>query len=282
MAETLGRTIALYGLTGTGKSTQAGQHAKRIQKLHNKKTRLVAADMGGQDSIQPLIDLGVISEVNLMPEDVDPWTWINSQVSGPINPDIGLVIYDSGTGMSEALMSNAAKLATQGVKIGTQPAAKFNVPGGMAIGANTESHYLVVQTFMMDAIWKSTWLARKGVDVLWTFGEHRAENPNEAAIVGPQLAGKALSGKLPKWLRYTLRLVTEADLGGGPPKHVMYIQEKSELNGQGMSFANARYPLEANTVLPFAIEPANINTFWDIIENGQQEARDAIRMELGL
>lgn len=277
----LGKTTGLYGASGSGKTTQIGQYAKYIKKLYGKRTRYVGADLGGNDSISPLVRAGIMEEVYFGEKD-DPWAWINHEVSTMPADDIGLIAYDSGTSMGEALLSSAAKLGAQGLKVGSQPAQKFNIPGTMMnIGSNTESHYMVVQNFLLDAIWKSTWLARKGVDVIWTFSEHKAENPIESSIVGPKLAGKALTGSIPKWLRYTLRLVT-VPVQDGAARHLLMTQEQPELNGLGMSFANARYPLEALTPLPPIIEPASIITFWECLEKGQKEADEVIRLEMGL
>lgn len=277
----LGRTIALYGQSGTGKTTQAGQHAKYVKKTTGKNTKYVAADLGGHDSIDPLIRVGVV-EPHYFNEGDDPWVWINDHTSTSPGADIGLVIFDSGTSMGEALLASAAKHAAAGLKVGAQNPLKFTIPGTkLTIGANNESQYGVVQSFLLDAIWKSTWLARKGVDVLWTFGEHRAENPNDAPIVGPKLAGKALTGSIPKWFKYTLRLVTTATEGSAA-SHKLLIQEQPELGGVGMSFGNSRYPLEAVTPLPAVIEPASIVAFWEILEQGQKEADEQLRIELGL
>lgn len=276
-----GRTVALYGLSGSGKTTQAGEYAKYVFQQARKRTRWFGADMGGYDSIEPLVDVGVVEAPVMFNEGDDPWEWTNRVVSMPIGPEEGLRVIDSGTSISEALMSSCASLAAQGRKVGAQNALRFQLPTGGWIGSNNESNYMVVQMFMLDAIWKSTWLARKGVDVLWTFGEHRAENPNDAPIVGPKLAGKALTGSLPKWLQFTLRLVSIPQ-EGGPTRHVLHLQEQPELNGLGMSFANARYPIDATTPLPATIEPASISEFWRIIEQGKEEARQRLKEELGL
>lgn len=277
-----GRTLALYGQSGSGKTTQLGEYAKWTYQRTGKRTRYFAADMGGHDSIDPLIDLGIIEPVYMNEED-DPWTWVGKAVQSAPPEGVGLVCYDSGSSISEALLSSCAKLASQGQQVGSQKALKFSIPKtDLTIGTNTESHYMVVQSYMLDRIWQSTWLARRsGVDVVWTFGEHRAESTNDAPIVGPKLAGKALTASIPKWLRYTLRLVTVAQ-EGAPARHLLYTTEQPELNGMGMSFANARYPLAATTPLPAIIEPASLIEFWDIMERAQIEAKANLKLEVGI
>jgi hypothetical protein len=228
------------------------------------------------------VDLGLL-EVRDFNEADDPWVWINQSVSGTdLTEDIGLLIYDSATSESEALLGAAAKLSARGTQVGSQKILKFSIPGtGLTIGANTESHYMVVQSFMLDAIWKSTWLSRRGVNVLWTFGEHRGENPNDSPIVGPKLAGKALTGSIPKWLRYTLRLES-VPVEGGATRHILHLQEKPELNGLGMSFGNSRYPLDADTPLPASLEPASVPEFLRLIAQGQEEAKAKLKAEFNL
>ena len=125
----------------------------------------------------------------------------------------------------------------------------------------------------------STWLARKAdVEILWLFGEHRGEDPNTTTIIGPKVVGKALTGVLPKEVKYLLRLV-QIPVEGQPSRHVMMTQAQPELGGVGMCYANARYPLDATTQLPAVIEPASINTFFDIIETGQKEADEKLISE---
>lgn len=276
-----GRTTALYGVSGSGKTTQIGEYAKYIFKTTGKKTKLFAADLGGYDSLDPFVDLGIL-EVDTFGEADDPWTWINDAVSGPVADDIGLVAIDSATSVGEALLSNCAKQAAKGVQIGQQKVFKLVIPTAkepITIGGNNESQYGLVQTYLLDMIWKSTWLARRqSIDVLWTFGEHRAER-DEVPIVGPKLAGKALTGQIPKWLRYTFRIVAVPQVDS-PAKHILHIQEQADPSG--MSFGNSRYPLDATTELPSSIEPASIVRVWELIEQGKEEARENLKSQLGL
>lgn len=278
-----GRTLGLYGLSGSGKTTQIGEYAKFIKKTTGKKTQLHAMDMGGFDSIMPLIDIGLI-DVDIYNEADDPWTWINAAVSTVDDESYGLKAFDSGTSVGEALIAYCAKAAAEGTQIGQERMFRLTIPTKaepIVIGANNKSQYGLIQTFLLDMVWKSTWLARRsGVDVMWTFGEHRAEDPNDAPIVGPKLAGKALTGSIPKWLRYTLRMVSIPGGQGEPARHVLYCQEQPELNGLGMSFANARYPLDATTPLPAMIEPASLPLFWNLIQQAEDEAKAKLTQEL--
>lgn len=277
-----GRTVALYGLSGTGKTTQVGEHAKFVWKTSGKRTEYYAADMGGFDAIEHLAELGILLPRFLEP-DADVWTWINDAVTAEPGGDVGARAIDSATSVAESLLAVCAKAAAAGQQIGQQKVFTLTIPtksGPVKIGMNNESQYGLVQGYMLDMMRRSTWTARRtGVDFLWTFGEHRAENPNDSQIIGPRLVGKALTGSIPKELRYTLRMVSEPQPSGAP-LHQMWIQEKAELNGN--SFGNARFPLAASTVLPAMIEPASISKFWELVDTGKAEALQADKAALGL
>ena len=279
-----GRTIALYGDSGSGKTTQLGELAKAEFRLTGRKTLINSTDLGGHDSLRPLERLGVV-QINEFSQDDDPWIWINDATTQEVGEDIGLICFDSGTSQGEALLSSCAKIAMKD-NIGGRPAPKMSVrrPGSqpVQIGTNVDSHYMVVQGFMLDAIWASTWLTRKGnrPDVVWTFATHRGENTDNEPIIGPKLAGKALTASIPKWFNYTFRLVAEATFGGAP-EHVLYIQQQPGATGS-ISFGNARYPLDATTPLPAQIKPASVPQALELIEAGQQEAVEKLKLELGL
>lgn len=273
------RTIGLYGDTGAGKTTLGGELAKQQFKEDHTYCLLHAADMGGFKSILPLISVGII-RVDSPEEGEDPWLWINRAVSTSHGEDVGLELYDSASSMGEMLLSYIAKSPD---KYGAANTQRFTVSKGkesLTVGANNMNHYGLVQTFMLDMIWKSTWLSKKGPDVLWTFSTDRGENTLDQPLVGPKLAGHALTSAIPKWFNYTFR-VASVPVVDNPPRHVLYIQEQSE-NGGVMGFGNARYSLDASSPLPLSIEPASLVQALQLIENGLKEAEDNIRAECGL
>ena len=272
------RVIGLYGLSGSGKTSQSGEYAKRVKRLTGKRTKYFNPDFGGHDSIDPLVRRGIVEPHYLNPGD-NPFEWLNAAVSDDPGDDIGLVVYDSGLSITEAMLGNVAALDAQGLKIGAKAAAPARITSNIILGANNETHYGLIHTFFLDSLHKSTWLARKyGVDIIWTFGEHRGEDTNTNSIIGPKIIGKALTGILPKEVQYMLRLV-ERPVEGEASRHVLMTQAQPELGGVGMCFANARYPLDADTPLPALIEPASLNTFFDIIEQGQAEADRKLEAE---
>lgn len=268
------RTIGLYGPTGSGKTTLAGELAKAQFKQFGTRARLHAADMGGFESLRALIQLGII-KVNKYDGHSDPWLWVNESVSHKPDPDIGLEIYDSATSVSEAILSYIAK---SDMKVGAQNTQKFTVSKGansIQVGSNNMNHFGIVQTFMLDMIWKSTWLAEAGPDVLWTFSLDGGEDALEAKIAGPKLAGHALTAAVPKWFQYFFRTAVRP-----PNEHILYLSAYEENGITGMG--NSRYPLDATTPLPDSLCPASLVEALALIEQGQDEALENLRMECGL
>jgi hypothetical protein len=285
MSLQVGRLIALYADSGVGKTTQIGEYAKWKRRNEGKNTLLHTADRGGYDSIGPLVRLGVV-RVNELSQEDNPWTWSDSVAQGEgITDDIGVVAFDSGTSISEQLLSAAAKQAADGDNLGGRPAPKFKVRGqnnkSLTVGSNVDTHFFIVQQYMLDVIWKSSWLINKGLDVIWTFSTHRGEGADSEPIIGPKLAGKALTSAIPKWFRYTFRMVALPDSGGGAPRHVMYLQHTPG-TGVAVSLSNARYPLDAEDPLPVSIEPASLPNAIELIERGQEQAERKLKEELGM
>lgn len=269
-----GRSIGLYGVTGSGKTTLVGEKAKSDFKLYHKKTWLYAADMGGFESIKALVKLGVVEIKRYDSQKDDPWIWIGDAVSTIPPPDVANVVFDSATSIGEAIFTHITK---SDIKVGAQNTQKFSVTKNdrtIQVGITNQNHYGVVQTFMLDQIWKSTWLCKGGQDIIWTFSVDNGEDATHQQVAGPKLAGHALTSAVPKWFQYTFRTATEQG------SHVLYLKEH-DINGM-QGFGNARYPLDAQTPLPDKIEPASLVEALKLIEQGQVEAEEALREELGL
>lgn len=283
-----GRSIAVYGDTDSGKTTQIGELAKEIYRTSKRKTLYRNSDLGGHDSIQPLVNKGIVILDKFNPVKDDPWIWaMEGTDPDKITDDIGLVANDSGTSLAERILDYITKDPRQ---IGQQKTQRFTVTTGsgktertLTVGANNESHYGLVQSFMRDVLWKSSWLVEKNIDVLWTFGLFRGEGVDGTLKYGPLLAGKALTPVLPKWFRHVFPLVTVPTSAGQPPRHLLYLDEQPDpLGTGGMYFANARYPLDADTPLPSVLEPASLVEALRLIAAGQAEAEAKLEQEFGL
>jgi hypothetical protein len=276
--------MGLFGLSGTGKTTQAGEYAKYIKKTTGKRSILHSADFGGADALEPHIAVGLLEDRSFT-SDQNVWVWTNRACTTPPPADVGLIIYDSGTAMAEALLADCAKQAAAGVQVGQEKIFTLTIPTGdpkapLRIGTNNKAQYGLVQTYMLDMIRRSTWLARNhNVDILWTFGEQSGEDPNDDPVVGPKLVGKALTGTLPKELRYLLRLDVQV-APGAPARHLLYTQQQPDRKGIAYSFANARYPIDATTPLPAVIEPASVSSFLTLLDKAHTEAAAKLLEEM--
>lgn len=281
----VGRTIALVGDTGSGKTTQIGELAKARFKETRQKTVLNSIDRGGYESIKHLIKLGVIDLRKFDGETESPWSWANAAVSPESYTDeVGIVAIDSGTSLAEVLLQSCAQMGAENQDIGGRPTPKLIINKGKAdafrIGTNVDTHYGVVQQVTLEMMRKASYLIKKGVDVVWTFSLYRGEGLTDNAILGPKLVGKALTASLPKEFQYTFRLASIPEVDR-PPRHVLYLETHQELNGM-VGYSNSRYPIDAATALPLMIEPASVSEAIRLIEEGEKEAEERAREELGL
>ena len=277
-----GRSIVLFGDTDTGKTTLAEEYAKHIKRTEGLDTVYNFADKGGYGGFKRL-ERAKVAKVNAIKEGDDPWIWLADAANGKgVDKNTGLVIIDSGTAAGERIMDWITKDPRQ---IGQQKTQKFTVTArdntSLVVGANNESHYGLVQSFGRDMMWRSTWLTDQGIDVLWTFGLWRGEGADGSQKLGPLFVGKALTGVLPKWFKHVFPLVTVPTNPGEAPKHVLYLQEQPEFGGTGMMFANARYPLDADTPLPVMIEPASLVGALTCIQIGEAESEAKMIAEFG-
>jgi len=259
--EPRGRVTLLYGNTGAGKTAQIGATARWMHETTGKKTILCSADGGGWDAVDPqLVRDGVVTVEEM--RDANPWVWIQTRFNRDFETDVGLLAIDSGTGIADALLLNASELAAQGVAVGQQAVYKLNIPKtDIVIGGNNKSQYGLIQTFLLRQLAASTRVASKGIDVLWTFGEHYPDGGDEP-VIGPRVCGRALTGVIPRHVRYTLRilLVPEVD---GPPKHLLITAPMMEADGIRHCVANSRAPLGVD--IPTIIDPASLPEFYQML-----------------
>lgn len=284
-------TILLFGHTGSGKTAQIGELAEYYYTKHKKKTRLYSADKGGWETIRPHVELGLIDAIPMFGE--DPWHWIDHAVKGDklkdglwvpgVDPDIAMYAYEGMTSFADAVMLWMSQAASKGVNIGGQGAFSFMVGQGkdaLKIGSNNMAHYSVAQQQVYDKSGQSQNLPGT---VLWTAGDSQAQDDTVGAVVGPQIAGKAMTSNAPRWFKYTWHITSEAELDG-PAKHVLYTDTHIELNSKGQSKAmtNSRVPLAGKVDIPVKIEPASLVNIIELLEQRQISAKEELKARLGL
>ncbi len=281
-------TILLVGHTGSGKTALIGELAEYYMRTTGKRTRLYTADKGGWKTIKPYINIGIIE---LVPLFGDIWTWLNKAVTGHkldkgnwvpgIDPDIAMYAFEGFTSISDELMMWMADASARGVNIGGSGSFNFVGGDGKKVGTNNMGHYSVAQQQCFEKSAQSQYLPGT---VLWTAGDRRGEDDAIGGVVGPQLAGKALTGEVPRWFNYCWRVSTDVQ-PGMDPKHVLYTDWHVELNAKGMSkgISNSRIPLSGGEVkIPARIEPASLVSVLELLQRRETAAEDAIRKRLGL
>jgi hypothetical protein len=288
-------TILLYGSTGAGKTAQVGELAEHYFKTLKKRTRIYAADKGGWEVIKPHIDLKIIEIVPLFG---DVFVWLDHAVKGDkivngkwvpgIDPDIAMYAFEGFTSISDNLMLWMSQASSNGVNIGGGGSFSF-VAGGKEVGAekvkigsNNMAHYSVAQQQVFE---KSTQSQSLPGTVLWTAGDRRGEDDANGGVVGPQAAGKALTGELPRCFQYTFRIVSEV-LPNQDTTHVLYTDSHVEMQSKGMAKAlsNGRVPLAGGDTakVPSKISPASLVQVLQLLEKRQDAAKIAMMKRLGL
>ncbi len=285
----------LFGSTGSGKTALIGEVAEALFVQHQLKTRLYASDKGGWETIKPYINLGVIEVIPIF--GTDPLDWINHAVQGHkleggkwvpgIDSDIGLYAYEGMTSMSDEAMVWFAAQAAKGINVGGSAPNSFTFgddKNKVKVGGNNQGHYKTAQNFIAERSSQSQFLPGM---VIWTAGDSRGEDDAVGGVVGPQAAGKALTGEIPRWFKYTFQVSTEVS-PGQVTEHVLHLDHHTDMNSKGMAKAisNARIPLAggggSGVAIPPSIKPASLVKALELIYERQGAAESEIAKRLGI
>lgn len=285
------RTVLLYGRTRSGKSTQIGELAEYVKKTEGKLTRLYNADRGGIDPIRPYVDLGIIEVIQQ--GETDPWIFLSKAVRGFVrddkgkwvpgkNDNIGLFAFESMTAFADGLMSDMAKKAGENVNIGGGANVSFNVSGDgetAKVSGNNMAHFGVCQSRITEEVWKSQGLP--GSYILWTASVSKDDDQSASGkILGPAVAGKALTHEVPRWFNLTFRIDAIPAQQGKAERHVLYLGNHLDVSaGNAVGLGNTRVPLDA-APLPTSIEPASIVKALQLIDGGYNTALETIKKRL--
>jgi hypothetical protein len=281
-------TIMLYADTGGGKTAQIGEAAEHVAIATGKKTLLYKAKAESTATVAPYIDAGVI---DVEPLDVgDPWVAIHAACGGKrydrtkaawVPTDLaayGLVAYESMSSMALMIMQAQTKENAEGRSVGGKPAFVVKKGSGteaVSISNNTMVDYMVVQADMTSEVWASQGL---GLPIIWTSHIQRGtDEENNSPVVGPVVAGKALTTTVPRWFTYTFRLEA-VPVPNGRPRHLLYVEEHTDTGLKG--FGNARLPLGDLPGFKPIIEPASIVAAMQQIRGAQKRAADGISARL--
>jgi hypothetical protein len=289
------RTILLYGRTRSGKTAQLGELAEHIAKTEGKISRIYTADKGGTDTIQPYIDLGIIELVEQ--GTTDPLIFFNVACKGMIrdaqgkwvngiNENIGMYAFEGLTSFGDAIINWLAKKAADGVNIGGGGNVDFKVEGDgitIKVGGNNVSHYGVCQSRVTDEVWKSQMLPCSYL--VWTASVSKDEdNASSNKVLGPAVAGKALTAEVPRWFNLTFRIDCLPAEGGKPERHLLYLgNHRDQAAGNAIGLGNTRTALDSPKLeyRDTIIEPASIVKALQLIDSGALVAKEAISKRIG-
>jgi SRP54 family protein len=296
------RRILLIGMTGTGKTTQVGELAKYIFEQTGRQTLLNFMDRGDTSSIDHLIDEEIIILNSLFVSPTvmhDPFIFLEKTVRGqvfkngkwgPAPKNIGLRVFDSGTGIGEEQLKRTRDSQATDAPIGPKAYTFSIATGGEAIkvGTTDKSHYGIIQGRIVDGMWDSTsWDEdpKYPCHLIWTAGLRRVDQDDDTKLpqLGPDLAGKALLGTAPRWFSNTFCQTKISSLGGGN-RHILHLDAYADAQMGGVQVVgNGRVPLGGADVskggikVPDMIEPASLVKALNYLAARQLAAREEVR-----
>lgn len=265
-------TIALYGQTHCGKTTQWIYLAEQLFEKTGLKTRVYLTDDGDIAQAEEAIRAGIIEKVDIR---LVPHPFLAAEKLGsglvPVfrgvddkdgiptgewrvvdNSKIGMYVVDSGTGFADDMFQDLSNKAAAGINIGGEGAMNFSdgsaTWGTKIFGSSNRAHYNVVQVRMQVLISKLAQLsARENAMVVMTFTEDRGETESmKATVVGPKVMGSAITAKVPQWFKFTYHLTKSGTTASKEIAPTLWTTEHTEPGGGNMKcLANRRFPLLA-------------------------------------
>lgn len=261
-----GESLLLYGGTNAGKSTQLRALIKAIA-TKERKARVYVTDKGGTRSIlKPLEDAG-ICELEYFEPPMDPFIWIDNAAQGKLwrdgrwqdgkPADLALIGYEALSGCGDLVLNALGVQAAAGHNVGGEPAPGLKIEASgqsIMVPSGSRTHYLVAQRWLLEKVWQSQLLP---CPVVWTShedivpldkkhadGEKTVEIASALGIrgvIGPMVAGSALTANLPKYFVFTFRLVVvPADASN---KHIMFTGRHKDGSLEGLANARCEVPV---------------------------------------
>ena len=273
--------LLLYGLTNAGKTTQLIELIKYVAKETSKPALVNVTDWGSLATLKTCAaSTPGLLEIEQYVYPTDPFVWIDAVCLGKRSVNGKWVAYDptkycliameSLTGMGDLTLNALGHQVAEGKQVGGQamaaPKLAIQASGYVInIAANSPTHYGMAQKYLLERVWQSQSL---GVPVLWTAHEDvampskRDDQGNlrpEVAVdlgvqgmIGPLVAGHALTMHLAKYFVYTFRLKEEVKPSGSV--HTLWTTRHKDGLYEGL--ANNRAPLRST--VPAKVTPANV------------------------
>lgn len=285
--------LLLYSLTGGGKTTQLAELIKAETHASQKKALVYVTDWGGMG---PIIDLANKNIVELeryqYPSDPHIFTdsacqgkrFVNGKWVAVKKDDYCLFAMESLTGMGDLVINALGHQVAEGRNVGGDamkaPRLAIQAEGYVInIAANSPVHYGMAQKYLLEKVWQSQAL---GVPVVWTAHEdvampskrddqgnlrpEVAVDPGIQGMIGPLVAGHALTMHLAKYFVYCFRLKLEVKPTGN--QHVLLTTRHRDGLYEGL--ANNRAPLGAK--VPDKVVPADVVGFLKQLQAARAKA----------
>lgn len=288
-------SFLLVGDSSSGKSTQAAELARALWEKAQLKTRWYCLSDNYEPAL-PGVEAGYIEIVDMRGIGQAPY-WLpriaqgtvaevaglKENAAGDMVPfgkfqkapaeGIGLFVFDSLTGISDQLMADYADYSKAGVNIGGGGSYNYDVGsadwGGVEkMGSNNQSHYGEAQRALLRFADKvNQWSAWTGAMVLCTATMRRDSTEGGQPLLGPQLAGKALTSEYPRKFTYCANLVRVAQPGKTEMEHELRFDTVLDLKAGGaMMIGNNRLPLKAKGKVPSVYRPADlVKAYGDVV-----------------
>ncbi|MFA5352631.1 MAG: hypothetical protein WC291_00210 [Thermodesulfovibrionales bacterium] len=301
-------SIMVYGISGSGKTTQGQELAKFVHRELHKKVRLVSTSGGGWTSIQPAIDAGLVTPtyVRTRPHPVETlnrltqgwWPEDPDDPESPLLPiekqkdweDVGGLMFDGATESADWLMSYIVREEAAGrMKSSAQNLAANFKDGDTSFGTPGLAHYGNIQQRMEDFVTNSKGI--QGIYVMWTALELKAtdDEGTKLPMYGPDICGKKKTSKAPAWFDNTLHMYIAGAGGlkqGTPATRRLYLNTHFESDGipyvaknRGHFYAPLPEFLENTPKEPNA---CSVDHFLKLLGESHVTATKKLKAELGI
>lgn len=287
-------SFLVYGVSGSGKTTQVQELARWIHDHGGKRTRLVSTSGGGWTAIKPAIEAGLVIPTYIRTrehpiETLDKMTqgWWPADPKDPTSKlippekqedwnDIGAYAFDSMTESCEWMMSYMNNEEAAGnIKVSAQP-MKFR-DGNTNYGSPSQAHYGNIQMRISDFVANSKGL--RGKYVLWTALELKATDDNtRLPLYGPDVSGKAKTAIASAWFDNTLHLYItgRGGLKKGEKEHRMYTCnhfEDDTIPFVAKNRAHYSFPIDQALVG----NDCTLYNFIELLEESQKKATEKFK-----
>lgn len=213
MSENYASSILCYGSTGTRKTTNVGHFAKYVWETTSHPVRLVSADAGGWEAIQPYIDAGIVIPYRLFNNGtlleqirlLMKGHWPEGEKFVPNTQSVGAYAVEGLTSISMLVLRH---LVSKGQKISEDIVGTFR-EGNEVFGAAGRSHYGFAQQFILDLVQAFSTLPTSSKRVLFTAHEGKGQDQyTRQTIYGPAAVGQAVTDRIPFFVSDLLHFET--------------------------------------------------------------------------